>query len=105
MSDDDTIPLIGGTKAVASVRDDGVRGGGGGPPRISIERLREQIAKMATVVTGPEFETGLEKTNGFAIDEIKLIAEISANCELGFVVAGMEAGAKGAIELTFRRRT
>ncbi len=103
MSDDDSIPLIGA--ASTTIRDNDLRGGGGDGPRVSIDRLREQIAKMAKIVAGPEFEAGADKPGGFAIEEIKLTAEISAKGELGFLVAGLEAEAKGAIELTFRRRT
>lgn len=105
MSEDDTVPLITGMNTAVNVRDNDVRGGIGDAPRVSIERLQQQIAKMAKIVTGPEFDTGVHKPGAFAIDEIKLTAEISARGELGFVVAGLEAEAKGAVELTFRRRT
>lgn len=110
MSDDaDTIPLIGA--GAAAPRDNSVRGGRGGAAvtgvaaRVSVDSLRDQIARMTRIVTGPEFEADAPAKGGFAIDEIKLIAELTAGGELGFLVGGVDVEAKGAVEITFRRRT
>jgi len=103
----DTIPLIG--TGTAAPRDHSVRGGGGGVAgvagRVSVDSLRDQIARMTRIVTGPEFEPSAPNKGEFAIDEIKLTAELTASGELGFLVGGVEAEAKGAVEITFRRRT
>ncbi|MFT4954891.1 MAG: hypothetical protein ACI8U3_001265 [Brevundimonas sp.] len=102
MSDDDSFPLI-GSEAAHYVTDTAVRGGAVSS-RISIDKLRDQIAKMRRVVSGPEFEREAAGPGGFQLDEIKLTAELTASAELGFLVGGAEAEARGAVEITFRRR-
>ncbi len=102
MRDDDTIPLI-GADGDTDAQDNAVRGGGVSA-RIPIDVLRDQIAKMRRIVTGPDFEDEVAKPGGFQLEEIKLTAELTAGGELGFLVGGMEAEAKGAVEITFRRR-
>ena len=98
---DDTIPLIGGAVPPAIEFDDDLRGGRTAVDRVPISKLQDQIGKLAQIVRGD----GLTQTNpnGFALDEIKIVAEVTASGELGFIVAGLEAEAKGSIELTFRK--
>jgi hypothetical protein len=75
--------------------------GGSVTDRVPISRLQAQIAKLAQIVRGDALNE--TNPNGFSLTEIKILAEVTASGELGFVVAGFEAEAKGSIELTFRR--
>lgn len=99
---DNTVPLIGVFAERATNKDLAKRAGEKAvTDRVSIDKLREQIGKLSTIIE--DLQTS--KANGFYLDEVKIIAEITASGELGFIVAGASVEAKGAIELTFKRPT
>jgi hypothetical protein len=105
LSDDYSIPLIGGLVPVEGEPDNDIRGGSvktdAVVDRVSITKLQAQIEKLAQLVRGDSLTAAT--SGGFAAEEIKIVAEITASGELGFLVAGAELEAKGSIEITFRR--
>lgn len=70
--------------------------------RVPISKLSEQISKLTSVISSAGI---FEKNDAdFLVDEIKISAEVTAEGEIGIIVAGSSISAKGAIEITFRRK-
>lgn len=104
MTDDQTIPLLSSPgSGLVRGHDDDLRGSGASDVvrRVSITHLQEQIEKLSQIVQGDALSQ--VRPGRFQVEEIKVVAEISASGELGFLVGGVEAEAKGSIELVFRR--
>jgi hypothetical protein len=100
VADKHSIPLI--TSAPQPEFSPEVRGGSAGiANRVPISTLQDQLRKLSELVEGAGFNK--PSTSGFVVDEITINAEVSATGEIGFLVAGVEASAKGSIEIKFRR--
>jgi hypothetical protein len=74
---------------------------------IDAEKLKSRMSsfiKIITMVINDSDEV-VDKKSGMQLEEIKLTVEVSGEGEFKIMGTGAKAGGKGAIELTFKRRS
>jgi len=71
--------------------------------RLSADELKQNMGEFLEVVE-EAFEKAEKPRSGMQLDEVELSVEINGKGQVSLFGTGGEAGAKGAVKLTFKRK-